>query len=120
MFLFSLLSALHCFCGFSEGTTTSIQRVMVEEFNSDDENFFRYDENFFHNGRRDTNDGCRLAAAAAADGDGDGSLIEIYDNSGFGSCETSSSFVSAYANRCFYDCMLFFFLSISIFLFSCS
>lgn len=116
MFLFSLLSALHYLCIFSEGTTTSIQRVMVvQEFNSDDENFFRYDENFFHNGRRDTNDGCRLAAAAAADGDG--SLIEIYDNSGFGSCERSSSFVSAYANRCFYDCMLFVFKK-KVFLFS--
>lgn len=88
---------------------------MVQEFNSDDENFFRYDENFFHNGRRDTNDGCRLAAAAADDGDG--SLIEIYDNSGLGSCERSSSFVSAYANRCFYDCMLFFFF-LEVFLFS--
>lgn len=89
---------------------------MVQEFNSEDENFFRYDENFFHNGRGDTNDGCRLAAAAAAD-DGDGSLIEIYDNSGLGSCERSSSFVSAYANRCFYDCMLFFFFW-EVFIFS--
>lgn len=89
---------------------------MVQEFNLDDENFFRYDENFFHNGRGDTNDGCRLAAAAAAD-DGDGSLIEIYDNSGLGSCERSSSFVSAYANRCFYDCMLFFFFW-EVFIFS--
>lgn len=71
---------------------------MVQLFNLDD-------ENFFYNGRRYNNGGSSLASAAADAADGGVSLIEKYNNSGFGSCERSSS-VSACANRCFYDCMV--------------